>query len=209
MIESDKNSVGNSLLDQIIAAGQPWSGIVNKGKLLRIIDLEGDQGVDFLCYNAINTQERYHAPNTIKSAGTIRLGSGHTLYSDEARPMLTLVKDTCGYHDTIGGCCSEPSNQMLYGVSNCPGCRENFLSALAPYGMDRRDIVPNINFFCKVPVIEDGSLAKGVFEPGHSNPGNYVELRAEMDVLAIISNCPQINNPCNDGAPGPIRVLII
>jgi urea carboxylase-associated protein 1 len=203
--KADQKMIQNDL----VGPGQPWSGIVKRGQRLRIVDLEGNQGVDFLCYNAADPEERYHAPNTLKASGTLRLTSGHTLFSDIARPMFTIVEDTCGYHDTIGGCCSAPSNEMLYGVSNCPGCRENFLAALETHGLSRRDIVPNINFFCKVPVEEKGRLAQGVFVSGHSSPGNYVELRAEMDALAVISNCPQVNNPCNDGGPTAIRVCIL
>jgi len=115
------------------------------------------------------------------------------------------VEDTYGSHDTIGGACSAVSNEMLYGVKECPGCRENFLKALAPYGMGRRDVVPNINFFMRVPVERKGEAA---IARGDSSAGSYVELRAEMNVLAVISNCPQINNPCNDFNPTPIRVII-
>jgi len=199
---------GRVIEDTQVPAGAPWSGIVRRGQVLRIVDIEGRQGVDFLCYNATRTEERYHAPNTLKAAGTLRLGEGHVLYSDEARPLFTIVADSCGGHDTIGGCCSAPSNAMLYGVADCPGCRENFLAALAPYGMDRRDIVPNINFFCNVPVHEQGRLAERTFEASRSHPGAHVDLRAEMEALAIVSNCPQVNNPCNDGRPTPIRVAV-
>ena len=113
---------GAVILDQTIDAGRPWSGVVEPGQRLRIIDLEGRQGVDFLCYNAARPEERYHAPNTLKAALTLRLGAGHRLYSDEARPIFTIIEDTYGGHDTIGGCCSAPSNAMLYGVEDCPGC---------------------------------------------------------------------------------------
>ncbi len=198
-----------SISNEIVPPGMPWSGIVEKGQRLRITDIEGRQGVDFLCYNADRTEERYHAPNTLKASRTLALGQGHVLYSDEARPMFTIVADTCGGHDTIGGCCSAPSNAMLYGVESCPGCRENFLRALADHGMDRRDIVPNINFFCNVPVDTGGLLADTVFVESRSRAGDYVELRAEMRALALISNCPQVNNPCNDGRPSPIRVEIL
>ncbi|MFI5021569.1 MAG: DUF1989 domain-containing protein [Alphaproteobacteria bacterium] len=204
MTAQDK-SVRNTLLDEVVPAGKPWSGIVKQGQLLRIVDLEGRQAVDFLCYNARDTEERYHAPNTIKASGTIFLTKGHVLYSDVARPIFTIVEDSFGGHDTIGGCCSAPSNEMLYGVKNCPGCRENFLAALARHGMGRRDIVPNINFFMRVPVGLAGEAAIAV---GVSAPGTFVELRAEMEALAVISNCPQINNPCNDFNPTPIRVMI-
>ena len=118
-------------MNTIVPAGAPWSDLVRRGQVLRITDLEGQQAVDFLCYNAADPQERYHAPNTLKAAGTIFLTTGHKLYSDIARPIFTIVEDQFGGHDTIGGCCSAPSNEMLYGVKNCPGCRENFLAALS------------------------------------------------------------------------------
>jgi uncharacterized protein len=193
------------VLDQIIPAGAPWGGVIKKGQHLRIVDTHGKQAVDFLCYNALDREERYFAPNTIKAAGTISLTKGHVLYSDQAQPLFMIVEDSYGSHDTIGGACSAPSNEMLYGVKNCPGCRENFLKALEPFGMARRDIVPNINFFMRVPVEGRGSAA---IARADSAPGSYVELRAEMDAIAVISNCPQINNPANDYNPTPIQIVI-
>ena len=195
-------------LTQTIPAGGHFAHVVDKGHRLRIVDLEGGQGVDFLCYNAHRPEERYHAPNTLKAACDLRLTVGHTLYSDEARGLFTVVADTCPGHDTIAGCCSAPSNQMLYGVSDCPGCRENFLMALEPFGLGRRDIVPNINFFCKVPVADDQRLLSTVFGDCPSKAGDFVELEAQMDALAVISNCPQVNNPCNGGNPTAIQVVI-
>jgi uncharacterized protein len=194
--------------EQIVPAGKPWSAIVKQGQRLRIVDTEGNQGVDFLCYSAADPEERYHAANTLKKSRTLLLTKGHTLYSDVARPLMTIVEDTCGMHDTIGGCCSAPSNEMLYGVKNVPGCRENFLSELAKHGLGRRDIVANLNFFCSVPVHEHNRLEPLTFAPSPSRAGNYIELRADMDVLAVISNCPQVNNPCNSGQPTPIRVVV-
>ena len=196
------------IIDQIIPAGKPWSTIVKRAQKLRIIDIEGNQGVDFLCYSAVNPEERYHAANTLKKSSTLLLTTGHTLYSDIARPLMTIVADTCGVHDTIGGCCSAPSNEMLYGARNAPGCRENFLSELAKHGLGRRDIVANLNFFCNVPVHDQNRLEPLTFAQSPSRAGNYIELQAEMDVLAVISNCPQVNNPCNSGQPTPIRVLV-
>ena len=196
------------MTNEIISSGGYWAGVVKAGHFLQITDLEGAQGVDFLCYNAAHTAERYHAPNTLKAACTLKLSTGHVLYSDEARPLFTIVEDTAGDNDTIAGCCSAQSNKMLYGVENCPGCRENFISAFKPYGMDRRDIVPNINFFCSVPVDAKRELAASVFVDGPSTAGDYVKLRAEMDALAIVSNCPQVNNPCNKGNPTPIQVMV-
>lgn len=195
-------------LEETIAAGKPWASIVEKGQILRIVDLKSHQGVDFLCYNADRPEERYHAPNTLKAARTLKLTKGHVLYSDEARPMFTMIEDTYGRHDTICGCCSAPSNAMLYGVHDCPGCRENFLEALSWHGLGRRDIVPNMNFFCKVPISDDGQMEDTVFVPGQYLPGAYVDLRAEMTAIAVISNCPQVNNPCNVGEPKPIQVSI-
>ena len=192
-------------MNTIVPAGAPWSGIVRQGQVLRITDLEGQQAVDFLCYNAADPQERYHAPNTLKAAGSIFLTAGHRLYSDIARPIFTIIEDQFGGHDTIGGCCSAPSNEMLYGVKNCPGCRENFLTALSRHGLGRKDIVPNINWFMRVPVAADGGAAVVL---GVSPPGCQVVLRADMDALAVISNCPQINNPCNGFKPTQIRVEI-
>lgn len=194
--------------DDEVASGQPWSGRIATGGRLRIVDLAGRQGVDFLCYNADDPEERYNAPNTIKAATSLSLGAGTVLYSDKARPLMTITADSCGGHDTIGGCCSAWSNEMLYGVRGVPGCRENFLTALSEHGLGWRDIVPNINFFCSVPVYPEGALAPTVFVEGRSQAGDYVELYAERTVLAVISNCPQVNNLCNDGAPTPIRVVV-
>ncbi len=201
--------VRNVAHDQIVPPGAPWSAVVRQGQVLRIVDLEGKQGVDFLCYNAAEPAERYHAPNTIKKSGTLYLTVGHTLYSDRARPLFSIVADTCGHHDTIAGCCSEPSNAMLYGIEGVPGCRENFLAALARHGLGWTDIVPNVNFFCRVPVFEGGLLAERTFVDGPSMPGDHVDLRAECDALAVISNCPQVNNPAAGGRPTPIRIQII
>ncbi len=202
------DALGAIVSDDEVAPGRPWSARLAAGARLRIVDLAGRQGVDFLCYNAEDPSERYNAPNTIKAATSLILGQGTVLYSDKARPLMTIVADTCGGHDTIGGCCSAWSNEMLYGVKGVTGCRENFLKALEGHALGWRDIVPNINFFCSVPVLAEGALAPTVFVEGRSKAGDYVELRAEMPVLAVISNCPQVNNPCNDGEPTPIRVVV-
>ena len=197
----------NTLVNEVIKPGSYWHKVLKPGQCLRIVDLEGQQGVDFLCYNANNLEERYHAPNTIKAATSIHIGQHSVLYSDYANPLMTVTEDsTAGGHDTIAGCCSSWSNQMLYGVAGVPGCRENFLDALAGYGLGWRDIVPNINFFCSVPVHDDGATEQTVFVRGSSIAGDYVTLRADTDVLAVLSNCPQVNNPCNSGTPTEIRV---
>jgi len=191
-------------IDRIIAPCAPWSGIVRAGETLTLVDLEGAQAVDCLIYAADDPEERYHAPNTLKAAGTVMLTAGHTLYSDIARAMMTIVEDTFGGHDTIGGCCSAPSNEMLYGAANS-GCRENFLAELGQHGLGRRDIVPNLNWFMHVPVAADGGAQVAL---GSSRPGDIVRLRADRDVLVVLSNCPQVLNPCNAFNPTPVRVIV-
>ena len=192
----------------VIPAGASWSGRIRAGQVLTITDIEGRQGVDFLCYGADNPEERYHAANTLKKSGTLRLTTGHVLYSDIARPMMTIVDDSCGWHDTIAGCCSVPSNKMLYGATGTVGCRENFLHELGKWGLGRKDIVANLNFFCNVPVGKDNALDPLTFVGTPSKAGDHISLRAEMDLIGVISNCPQINNPCSGGKPTPIAVTL-
>ena len=191
--------------DRVIPPGEVWARVVASGQVLRIVDLEGKQAVDFLCYNAANPEERYNAADTMKYAGTIFLTRGHGIYSDMGRRLLTIVEDTCGRHDTIGGCCSAESNELRYGVEDTLNCRSNFLRALAPFGLGKKDIVANINWFMNVPVHPDGAMA---IVEGLSRPGDHVDLHAEMDTLAVISNCPQTRNPCNGFKPTPIRVVV-
>jgi urea carboxylase-associated protein 1 len=197
--------VGRVVEDRVIPAGEPWARVLKRGQTLRIVDLEGRQAVDFLCYNAADPEERYNAADTMKYAKTIFLTRGHGIYSDLGRRLLTIVEDTCGRHDTIGGCCSAESNELRYGVKDTPSCRANFLRALAPFGLGKKDVVANLNFFMNVPVEPDGAMA---IVDGLSKPGDYVDLRAEMDVLAVVSNCPQMNNPVNDYNPTPVRAVV-
>jgi urea carboxylase-associated protein 1 len=197
--------MGPVLDDVVVPPGATWARVLRRGEMLRIVDLEGKQAVDFLCYDAKNPEERYNAADTMKYAKTVFLTTGHGIYSDMGRRLFTIVADTCGRHDTIGGCCSAESNELRYGVKNTPSCRANFLRALAPFGLGKRDIVANLNFFMNVPVAPDGTM--GIVE-GLSKPGDHVDLRAETDVLAVISNCPQTRNPCNGFNPTPIRVVL-
>jgi hypothetical protein len=194
---------------QVVPAGEPFMRRVAKGQVLRILDLEGNQAVDTLFYNADDTEERYDANNTIRGQSNIYLTAGTTLVSNEGNPMLTITADTCGRHDTLGGACSAESNTVRYALEkrHMHACRDSFLLALAEYdhGMSKRDLPSNINFFMNVPVTPDGRLT---FEDGISAAGRYVEMRAEMDVLVLISNCPQLNNPCNAYNPTPVEVLV-
>jgi len=194
---------------QIVPAGEPFMRRVAKGQILRILDLEGNQAVDTLFYNAEDTEERYDAANTIREQGNIYLTTGTTLLSNEGNAMLTIVADTCGRHDTLGGACSAESNTVRYALEkrHMHACRDSFLLALAEYdhGLSKRDLPSNINFFMNVPVTPSGELT---FADGISAAGRYVEMRAEMDVLVLISNCPQLNNPCNAYNPTPVEVLV-
>jgi urea carboxylase-associated protein 1 len=196
---------GKVLEERVIPARGEWSGILRAGQVLRLIDLEGRQVIDFLCYNAANPAERYNAADTMKYAGTIYLGKGHGLYSDLGRKLMTVVEDTVGRHDTIGGCCSAESNLVRYGVEGTPNCRDNFLTALGRFGLGRKDIVANLNVFMNVPVQPDGSMA---IAEGWSKPGDFIDLRADMDVLAALSNCPQERNPCNAFRPTPVKLVV-
>ena len=202
---ADPQINGTVLDDQVIAPGDHWAKVVPKGSILRIVDLEGKQAVDFLCYNAQDSSERYNAADTMKFSGNIFLTKGHSIYSDRGRALFSIIEDTCGRHDTIGGCCSSESNQLRYGIEDTPNCRDNFLRALEGVGLGRKDIVANLNFFMNVPVAPDGSMT---LLEGFSVAGDYVDLKAEMDVLAVVSNCPQINNPVNGYNPTPIRLII-
>jgi urea carboxylase-associated protein 1 len=201
--------IANAVFDHVHPAGEPWTHTLRRGQVLRIIDLEGNQAVDTLFYNAADTSESYSVTDTVQRQGGIYLGTGSVLYSNLGHPMLTIVADTCGRHDTLGGACAAESNIVRYAPEKkfMHSCRDNFLIALAhaDQGMGKRDLAPNINFFMNVPVTEQGGLR---FEDGLSAPGKYVELRAEMDVLVLVSNCPQLNNPCNAYNPTPVRFVV-
>jgi urea carboxylase-associated protein 1 len=195
--------------DVTVPAGEGFTQELAAGDIFRIVDLEGNQAVDTLFFNSRDLDERYSATETIRRQGNIYLSTGTALMSSEGRPLLTIVADTCGRHDTLGGACSAESNQVRYALEkkDMHNCRDSFLLALARYGrgMGKRDLPQNINFFMNVPVTPAGELT---FADGVSGPGRYVEMRAEMDVLALISNCPQLNNPCNAYNPTPVRLLV-
>jgi urea carboxylase-associated protein 1 len=189
----------------IVDAKQPWSGLVKRGQVLTIKDTHGQQAVDFLCYDADNTADRYSATNTVKVQGNVYVGNGTVLYADSGKPLLTVIEDTVGRHDTIYGCCSNPNNKLRYDVETTGSCYTNFTQELQKHGMDVTSIVPNVNWFMSVPVLGDGSagVAEAVLKPG-----SFVRLRAECNVLAVLSNCPQMHNPCNGYDPTPIEVRI-
>jgi urea carboxylase-associated protein 1 len=198
-----------AIFDQVVESGCGFSHDIRRGQTLRIVDLEGNQAVDTLFYDAHDRTDRYSAVDTIREQRNVYLTTGSKLYSSEGNVLLTIVADTCGRHDTLGGACAAESNQVRYAIEkkHMHNCRDTFLleiaENLAPMG--KRDIPANINFFMNVPVTPEGGLR---FEDGISAPGRYVELVAERDVTVLISNCPQLNNPCNAYNPTPVRILV-
>ena len=199
----------NAVYSAVIPAGESWLHPITKGQTFRIVDLEGNQAVDTLFYNAHDHADRYDFQNTIRAQNNIYLTTGTQLMSSFGHVLLTVTADTCGRHDTLGGACATESNQVRYALEkgSMHACRQSFLNALlaSEYNLEKRDIPNNINFFMNVPVTPDGTLT---FEDGISEAGKYVEMRAEKDVLGLISNCPQLNNPCNAYNPTPVQVLI-
>jgi uncharacterized protein len=193
----------------VVPAGEPWIREIQKGQYFRIVDLGGNQAADTLFYNAHDYSDRYSAQDTIREQKNLYLTTGTRLMSSAGNALLTIVADTCCRHDTLGGACAMESNMVRYALEkrHMHACRQSFVKAVMEWGrgMSKRDLTSNINFFMNVPVTSEGKLT---FEDGVSEPEKYVEMRAEMDVLAVISNCPQLNNPCNAYNPTPIEVLI-
>lgn len=200
-----ETGLGAIVHDETVAPGKPWSRRLTTGEHLRIVDLEGQQAVDFLCFNAEDPEDRYSAPNTIKVQGSVYVNRGTILYSDGGTALMTVVEDTLGRHDTLYGCCSDANNFLRYGVRGTHSCYANFLSELSRHGLGRGSIVSNINFFMQVPILASGAagIASDV-----SPPGSFVDLRAQTATLVVLSNCPQIHNPCNGFRPTPIRVIV-
>jgi urea carboxylase-associated protein 1 len=199
--------MSTQILDRTVAARSAWSAVVAAGHVLTIVDLAGNQAVDCLLYNAADTAERYSAADTVTAQGNIFLTTGSVLRSSQGRPMMTVIADQVGRHDTIGGACSKESNSLRYGhhTVHQHACVDNFLAEGARWGLGKRDLVSNINWYMNVPVEADGTL--GIVD-GLSAPGLTVSLRAEIDTLVLISNCPQVNNPCNGFDPTPVRMLV-
>ncbi len=194
--------------DCIVPPRAPWSHVLKKGQTLRLIDLEGQQAVDFLCFGTHpygGQVERYHMPNTIKIPKNILLGKGSVLYSQFARPMMSIIEDSCGGHDTIFGCCSFAIDQVRYGRQNEECCQRNFEREMARHDLGPEHVVANANFFMNVPV---GAEGEAEITEGQSRPGDYIDLRAEMDVIAVLSNCPQELNPAAGQRPTPIRAIV-
>lgn len=210
MIKESKLDKASSNFSQKVNAGDYFIKVMTKGQTIRIVDVEGNQAADTLFYNADDVTERYSITDTIREQGNLYLTAGSLLKTNENNTLLEIVADTCGRHDTVGGACSTESNTVRYDLEKrcMHACRDSWMLAIKEheeYQLTKDDITHNINFFMNVPVTEEGGLS---FEDGISAPGKYVELTAHMNVLVLISNCPQLNNPCNAYNPTPIEILI-
>jgi urea carboxylase-associated protein 1 len=210
MIKESQREPNQASFREVVAAGDYFIHTVKQGQTVRLLDLEGNQAADTLFYSAADPAERYSAMDTIREQGNVYLTAGTTLMSNRVKPLLEIVADTCGRHDTLGGACATESNTVRYDLEKrcMHACRDSWMLAVnqhPEFALGKRDITHNINFFMNVPVTAEGGLT---FEDGISAPGKYVELTACMDVVILISNCPQLNNPCNGYNPTPIEVLI-
>jgi uncharacterized protein len=208
LIESRRNPADANYA-VTLPAGEGWLHEIKSGQFFRIVDLEGNQSADTMFYSAANSADRYSAQDTVRAQNSLYLSTGSRLLSNEGHLMLTIVADTCGRHDTLGGACAAESNSVRYAHEKkyMHSCRDTFLHTVthSHRQINKRDITSNINFFMNVPVTADGKLK---FADGVSGPGKYVEMRAEMDVICLISNCPQLNNPCNAYNPTPLQLMI-
>jgi urea carboxylase-associated protein 1 len=198
---------GQVVLDERVAPLAPWSAVVAAGHVLTIVDVGGNQSADCLIFAADDHAERYSVPDTLAWQGNAYVRQGTVLRSNEGRPLMTVVGNEVTRQDTVGGACGKESNTLRYGHHTAfqHGCRENFLAEGARHGLGARDLVSNLNWFMNVPVEQDGSL--GIVD-GISAPGKRVAVRADRDVLVVVSNCPQVNNPCNEFNPTPLRMLV-
>ena len=208
-VDNPPAGAGPVFLDTVIGAGDGWVGEIPATALFRIVDLHGNQAVDTLLYDAHDYANSYSAVDTVREQGAVYLTTGSQLLSVELDVLATIVDDTCGRHDTLGGACAQESNVVRYGehTRHQHACRVTFLRQVHLWGrgLEKRDVTHNINFFMNVPLTPDGGLS---FADGVSAPGKYVELRAERDIVMVISNCPQLNNPCNGYDPTPVRLLV-
>lgn len=204
--ESDRK-LEEAVYDVTVYAGEGKMLPLRKGQVLRLIDVEGNQSGDVQIYNAHDTAERYSTPNTITAQRNTMIEVGTVIRSNDDNPMLTVIADTCGEHDTLGSGCSAEGNVVRYTDKTryMHSCRDTFVRTLEDFGMSKRDQVCNLNFFTKVILDDKGRLE---FADGISGPGKYIEMRADMDVLFLLSDCAQLNNPCNDYKPTPIRMVV-
>ena len=210
MIKESHLAPEQAMYRETVLAGDYWMHVVKAGQTVRILDLEGNQAADTLFFSASDPSERYSAIDTIREQANAYLTAGTRLMSNMGNVMLEITADTCGRHDTLGGACATESNTVRYALDKkcMHACRDSWMLAIAEnphFGISKRDITHNINFFMNVPITKEGGLS---FADGISDAGKYVEMKAKMDVIVLISNCPQLNNPCNAYNPTPVEILI-
>jgi uncharacterized protein len=192
-------------LQEKLPGGAYWHGVIKRGKTLRIQDLAGSHGISLVCYNADNPIERFNVADTAKIQFNAFLGKGKVLYSDMGRILCSITEDTSACHDLICGCSNAASNAQKYGSGNYNNSRNNFLKALGKRGLTRKDLMPNLNLFSRIMVSPDGDLS---YDTASQKPGSFIDLRAEMNVLIVVSNCPHILHPSTEYQPQPIQLTI-
>lgn len=204
-----KKEPRDAVYEELIPAGEGWMHPLRKGQTLRIIDLEGNQGLDLLIYDLHNPEDHYSATQTIVRQKKLYINAGTVFVTESGKELLKMVADTCTCHDTMGGACATESNTVRYGhhTLHMKTCRDSFILQLAGHSerYSKADLVPNINLFAQILKLSDGRFE---FMDGISSPGSYVEFEALNDTMLLISNCPQINNPCSGFRPTTNKVLI-
>jgi urea carboxylase-associated protein 2 len=201
------------LWEEIVQPGATWSHVLKRGTALRIIDVEGGANAGAIFYNFECPTERYNMPDTLKAQHIARLTEGFVLYSDMGRILCSLTRDTVGWHDPLAGCSNRALVAARFGEANYQdfrndchkNARDSFLVELGKWGLGPRDLIANVNFFSRVDVAEDGSMT---FHEGNSQPGAYVDLRAEMNVLTIVNTCQHPLDPNPKYDPKPVHLSI-
>ncbi|GLV13615.1 urea carboxylase [Alicyclobacillus hesperidum] len=208
LVESGRD-LSSAEYRHILPSGEGLMLTLEAGAVLRIVDLEGNQAVDTLFYDAHCPFDHYSVTQTVIRQRNIYLTTGSVLYTESGRPLARIVADTCGRHDTLGGACSAQSNTVRYGHDkvHMHNCRDTFMLQIAQFDarLSKRDLAPNVNFFMNVPVTPQGGLE---FADGISAAQRYVEIEGIRRMLVLLSNCPQLNNPCNAYHPTPVEIAV-
>lgn len=192
-------------LQEKLPGGAYWQGVIKRGKTLRIQDLQGSHGVSIVCYNADNPIERLNVADTAKIQFNAFLGKGKVLYSDMGRVLMSITEDTSECHDLICGCSNAASNEKKYGPELHNNSRNNFLKALGKRGLTRKDLMPNLNLFSRVMVSPEGALS---YSEESEKPGSFIDLRAEMNIFIVVSNCPHVLHHSTEYNPKPIELTV-
>jgi uncharacterized protein YcgI (DUF1989 family) len=190
---------------ETVAPGGHFAAELKRHQVLRIIDREGQQVADLVCFRLGALHEKLSVMNTISLNRQVFPRIGYLLFSDEATPLLTIIDDTCGVHDMLAGACSRFTNERRYGVKDTRNCRDNLAEALKPWGIGDKDVPFNMNVFMNCPIGPDGSWS---IQAPKSKAGDHIDFRAETDVLVAFSNCPQIHNACNAFRLKPLEAVI-